>query len=105
MGVDTFVNVAHNVRNAVAARRADESRHTEANVADPLSSGTETRLGDSSVASGYSSHSAGETRRSSSASESGGYGTCHDQVKGGSSTTGRTARLRMGALSVGHRPE
>ena len=105
LGLDAGVRNAGDeaTENEAPSRRtgAAEPRHTEANAADSIPSGLETRSGDPRAAGGHLPLDGCEARRTFDADEQSGHGTFRDQIEGETAATGRAARLRMGGHDDG----
>ena len=101
LGLDTVVrnDGSEATENETSSRCAGaaESRHSEANVANSVPLGFETRPGNSRATRGNLPYFAGEAGRTSDAGEQRSHGTLCVQVEGGTETTGRAARLWMGS--------
>ena len=78
-----------------------EPRHTEANAAHSVPPGLETRSGDSRAAGGNLPYFAGEARRTVDASEQRSHGALCGKIEGGTATSRRAARSRMGGHDDG----
>ena len=81
--------------------RPAEPRHTEANAANSIPSGLETRSGDPRAAGGHLPHDACEARPTFGVGGQSGHGTLRDQIEGWTAANGRAARLRMGCHDDG----